>query len=61
MGAKKILELIASNPVITQKEIAIQLGLTEDGIYYHIAKLKGLGRLTRIGGKKAGQWEVSKE
>ncbi|MDZ4164204.1 MAG: ATP-binding protein [Smithellaceae bacterium] len=57
-GARKILELMASNPVITQKELAVRLGLTEDGVYYHIVKLKSLGHLVRIGGKKAGRWEV---
>jgi ATP-dependent DNA helicase RecG len=58
--AKKILKLIALNPVITQKELAVKLGLTEDGVYYHIARLKRIGQLIRIGGKKAGRWEVKK-
>lgn len=58
--ARKILKLIVSNPAITQKDLALQLGLTEDGVYYHIARLKGLGQLTRIGGKKVGRWEVVK-
>jgi len=58
--ARKILKVIVSNPAITQKDIALQLGLTEDGVYYHIARLKSLGQLRRIGGKKAGRWEVVK-
>ena len=56
--ARKILELMALNPVITQKELAARLGMTEDGVYYHIVKLKSLGQLVRIGGKKTGRWEV---
>ncbi len=55
---KAILELIAVNPSVTQKEMAVRLKLTEDGIYYHIARLKARGVLVRIGGKKAGHWEV---
>jgi predicted HTH transcriptional regulator len=57
---KVILELIANNPTITQKEMAVQLKLTEDGIYYHIDKLKIMGVLRRVGGKKTGRWEVVK-
>ena len=34
---------MASNPVITQKELAASLGMTEDGVYYHIVKLKSPG------------------
>ena len=60
LAAKKILKLIALNPVITQKELAVKLGLTEDGVYYHIARLKRIRQLIRIGGKKAGRWEVVK-
>ena len=55
---KAILELIAVNPSVTQKEMAVLLKLTEDGIYYRIARLKARGVLVRIGGKKAGHWEV---
>jgi len=29
-----------------------------DGIYYHISKLKKKGIQQRIGGKKAGRWEI---
>ncbi len=47
-----ILELIAENPNITQKAMAARMGLTEDGIYYHISKLKKKGVLQRVGGKK---------
>jgi ATP-dependent DNA helicase RecG len=60
LAARKILKIIVSNPVITQKELAARLGLTEDGVYYHISKLKSIGLLTRIGGKKVGRWEVLK-
>lgn len=55
---KAILELIAGNPVITQKEMAGQLKLSEVGIRYHTDKLKAKGVLQRIGGKKSGRWEI---
>jgi len=55
---KAIIKLITANPSITQKEMARQLGLTEIGIRYNINKLKAKGMLQRIGGKKAGRWDV---
>ena len=55
---KIILKMIAANPIITQKEIAEQMGLTEDGIYYQIKKLKAKGVLEHIGATKAGRWVV---
>lgn len=57
----RVERLILENPTITQKELAQQLGLTEDGIWYHIDRLKAKNRLRRIGGRKAGRWEIVKE
>jgi ATP-dependent DNA helicase RecG len=55
---KAILALIAANPSATQKEMGAALGLSEDGIRYHMEKLKAKGLLRREGGKKAGRWEI---
>lgn len=54
---EKILSFIAENPHITNAQLAEKCGLTEDGIYYHIKKLKDKGVLKRKGGKKEGFWE----
>lgn len=45
-----ILNMIRNNPKITAREIASVCGITEDGVAYHIKKLKRNGRITRIGG-----------
>jgi len=58
---KAILALIAVNPSVTQKEMAAALGLSEDGIRYHMEKLKTKGLLRREGGKKAGRWKIVPE
>ena len=55
---KAILSLIVKHPAITQKEMAIQLGLSETGIRYHTDKLKNKGVLQRVGGKKSGHWVI---
>ena len=54
-----ILKIINNNPKVTAKEIASVCGLTEDGVAYHIKKLKQSGRLIRIGGSRnGGEWKV---
>ena len=54
-----ILEIISNNPKVTAKELASVCGITEDGVAYHIKKLKQRGRLIRIGGSRnGGEWKV---
>ena len=55
-----ILKMISNNPKITIKEMASACGITEDGVAYHIKKLKQSGRITRIGGTRyGGEWKVN--
>lgn len=56
--AKRILDLCQDNPFVTIPEIAASLELTEDGVNYHLSKLRKHNRIARIGGRKFGQWEV---
>ena len=54
-----ILKIISNNPKVTAKEIASVCGITEDGVAYHIKKLKQRGRIIRIGGSRnGGEWKV---
>ena len=54
-----ICKLIRKNPKITAKEIASACGITEDGVPYHIKKLKLAGKIVRIGGSRnGGEWKV---
>ena len=53
-----ILQAMRSNPYITQKELAAKCGLTEDGVYYVVSKLRKSGVVKRVGGRKLGHWEV---
>ena len=57
-GSKR-LKIISNNSKVTAKEIASVCGITEDGVAYHIKKLKQSGRLIRIGGSRnGGEWRV---
>ena len=55
---EKILRLIKENPSITNKELARLFDITEDGVFYHIKKMKAAGIIRRIGPDKGGHWEV---
>ncbi|HIE27872.1 TPA: winged helix-turn-helix transcriptional regulator [Candidatus Poribacteria bacterium] len=55
---QKILGVIKENPNITRKELASIIGISEDGIKYHIANLKSMGVLERIGPDKGGYWRI---
>ena len=39
-------------------ELADVCGITEDGVYWNIKKLKEQGLIRRIGPDKGGYWEV---
>ncbi len=56
---REILQLIKRTPGITKKELAQHIGnITEDGIKYHLNKLKKQGKIKRIGPDKGGYWEI---
>ncbi len=54
----KILEQMCTNPKITRNELAAILGLTPDGIKYHLQKMTGEGIITRHGSPRSGYWII---
>lgn len=55
---EQILELMRKNVSITTEEIGSALGITKRGVLKQVEKLKGQGRLKRIGPARGGHWEV---
>ncbi len=55
---QEILALIAADPGITRRQLAEALGITSDGVKYHLRKLQEQGLLRRIGSDKGGRWKV---
>ena len=55
---QKILETIKENPTVTRKELASIIGVSENGIKFHITNLKKKGLLKRVGPDKGGYWKV---
>ena len=56
----KILELLASNPRMTGKKLAEEIGIAQRNVEENIKKLKNLKVLVRHGSNKDGYWEVRK-
>jgi len=52
--------LIKVNPEITRRELAENIGLTEDGIKYHLKKMQEKGILKRVALIKAGTGKLKK-
>ena len=55
-----VFDLVCKNPTIAIAALASATGLTNDGVRYHIRKLRAAGRLKRIGGTNGGRWEALK-
>lgn len=55
---EKIVRLMRENPQITNKELAVACGITEDGVYWNTKKLRKNNIIRRVGGDFGGHWEV---
>lgn len=56
---EKIVLLLRTKPTITRQGMANHLGLTLDGIRYHLKKLGAAGKIRHVGSTKSGSWNVS--
>ncbi|MEX0966610.1 MAG: winged helix-turn-helix transcriptional regulator [Bacteroidia bacterium] len=57
--SEKILDLLRQYPTMSRKKLAEVLGdITEDGVKYHLDKLKEEGKIERIGGTR-GKWKIN--
>jgi ATP-dependent DNA helicase RecG len=55
---EKILGLLRANPATTRVALAKNLGLSADGVKYHLDKLRASGEIRHHGPTKAGHWEI---
>ena len=56
--SEKIMRLLKESPALGRKELAEMIGdITDDGVKYHLDKLKKEGKIERIGGTR-GYWKV---
>lgn len=55
---EKIMGYLRAEPTLTRKLLAQRINISEDGIKYHLNKLKAENRIRHVGPTKAGRWEV---
>jgi len=58
---EKVLSCISKNNRISKQEIGNLLGVTRDGVSYHIKKLRKKGIIAWIGSPGKGHWEIVKQ
>lgn len=54
----RIIEQIHNNPKITRNELASILGITPDGVKYHLQKMTLDGIIVRHGSTRSGYWVI---
>lgn len=57
---ERILRELQRSPQITRNELAQIIGVSPDGVKYHLQKLSKEGIIRRIGSTRSGEWEVIK-
>jgi len=56
--AQRILAIIKANPSVSRVALSREIGLSSDGIKWHLQKLKKGNAIRRVGPKYGGHWEV---
>ena len=56
----RILAHLRARPQTTRAELAQVVGLSDDGVKYHLKKLRDDGVIRHVGPTKAGRWEILK-
>ena len=55
---QRIVALLRSDPTLTRTALAVRVGVTPEGVKYHLDKLRKAGRIRHVGPTKKGHWEV---
>ena len=55
---EKLLALLRERPTITARQLATELGISFDGVRYHLGQLRKAGRIRHEGPTKGGRWVV---
>ena len=56
--AQKILAIVKATPSVSRAALSREIGLSSDGIKWHLQKLKECNAIRRVGPKYGGHWEV---
>ena len=56
--AQAVIDILIEDPFIKREELAVRLGLTLEGVKYHLGQLQKKGYVLRDDGRKNGKWKV---
>ena len=54
----RIVALLRSDPTLTRAALATHVGITPEGVKYHLDKLRKAGCIRHVGPTKKGRWEL---
>ncbi len=54
----RILALLRYDPTLTREALAHLVGITPNGVKYHLDKLKKAGRIRHVGPTRKGRWKI---
>ena len=54
----RIVALLRIDPTLTRAALATHVGMTPEGVKYHLDKLREAGRIRHVGPTKKGRWEI---
>lgn len=57
---ERIVDEIRKNPKISRRALAEVVGITPDGVKYHLQKLAKAGVIRHIGATRSGKWVICK-
>ena len=57
-SSDRIVDCLRAEPGLTRTALAERVGLSPDGVKYHLQNLKAAGVIRRVGSDPAGHWEV---
>ena len=57
---EKIVAFLRKTPAMTRRQLAKQIGITEDSVKHHLDRLRSAGVLRHFGPTKGGHWEILK-
>lgn len=60
-ASRQIYKLISQNPQISAGQMAESIGLSTRQIQKYLKRLQELGKITRVGGRKMGEWKTIDE
>ena len=60
-ASRQIYKLISTNPKVSTVQMADSMGLSTRQVLKYLKRLQELGKITRIGGRKMGEWKIIDE